>query len=112
MSTQMAIDEYAQALRKGQKEYRERLMAGKNPHPMVLDEIRQDRPSDIVQEVGLVDIPVERIVGTKSAGRISAFTASFRPMLEIQSEFAMKWISLCEAHLGNTGITDPILCYE
>ena len=87
-------------------------MAGKNPHPTVLDEIRQDHPSDIVQEVGLVDIPVERIVGTKSAGRISAFTASFRPMLEIQSEFAMKWISLCEAHLGNTGITDPILCYE
>ena len=112
MSTQMASGEYAQALRKGQKEYRERLMAGKNPHPAVLDEIRQENPSDIVQDVGLVEIPAERIVGTKSAGRISAFTASFRPMLEPQSEFAMKWINLCEAHLGDTGITDPILCFE
>ena len=34
-----AIDEYASALRQGQKEYRELLTAGKDPHPAVLDEI-------------------------------------------------------------------------
>ena len=112
MSTQIAVDEYALALRKGQKEYRERLMAGKQPYPQVLDEIRQENPSDIVQDVGLVEIPSERIVGTKSAGRISAFTASFRPLLDDQTEFAVKWINLCKAHLGDTGITDPIECFE
>ena len=112
MSTQIAADEYAQALRKGQKEYRERLMAGKPPYPAVLDEIRQENALDIVQDVGLVEIPAERIVGTKSAGRISAFTASFRPLLDAQSEFATKWIHLCDAHLSETGITDPIECFE
>ncbi len=112
MSSQMAMDEYALALRKGQKEYRERLVAGKQPYPLVLDEIRQERISDTVQDVGLVEIPVERILGTKSAGRISAFSASFHPLLDSQSEFAAKWAHLCDAHLSETGITDPIECFE
>ena len=112
MINQEAVSEYSEALKKGQKEYRERLLAGKHPYPLVLDELRQENPSDIVQDVGLVEIPAERIVGTKSAGRITAFTASFRPLLDSQSEFAMKWTQLCEAHLGDTGITDPITCFE
>ena len=112
MSRQIAIDEYAQALRQGQKEYRELLMAGKPAHPLVLDEILQDSLTETVVDVGTLEIPAERIVGTKSAGRITAFTASFRPLLDGKSEFANKWINLCAAHLGDTGITDPILCYE
>ena len=112
MNTQIALDEYAQALRLGQKEYRELMMAGKRPHPAVLDEILADQATEAVLNIGLVDIPRERIIGTKSAGRITAFTATFRPLLEAKSEFGMKWISLCEAHLGDTGITDPIECFE
>jgi len=112
MNTQMAIDEYSQALRLGQKEYRELLMAGKEPHPAVLDEILPELATETVLSIGLVDIPTARIVGTKTAGRITAFTSSFRPLLDSKSEFGVKWISLCEAHLGDTGITDPIECYE
>ena len=112
MNSQVALDEYAQALRLGQKEYRELLMAGKEPHPAVLDEILPELATESVYNVGLVDIPTERIVGTKTAGRITAFTATFRPLLDAKSEFGMKWISLCKAHLGDTGITDPIDCFE
>ncbi len=112
MISQTAPDEYNQALRLGQKEYRELLMAGKSPHPAVLDEIHPESATDTVVDVGLIEIPVQRIVGTKSAGRITAFTASFRPLLDQNSEFAVKWINLCNAHMGETGITDPILCYE
>ena len=112
MLAKEAAEQYAQALKKGQKEYKDRVAAGKNPNPLVLDEVRQENPSDIVQDVGLVEIPANRIVGTKSAGRISAFTAEFRPLLDEDSEFGMKWIKLCQAHLGDSGITDPILCYE
>ena len=95
MNTQIAIDEYSQALRLGQKEYRELVMAGQNPHPEVLDEILPELATESVYNVGLVDIPTERIVGTKTAGRITAFTATFRPLLEQKSEFGTKWISLC-----------------
>ncbi len=113
MSIQIAAEEYAQALRQGQKEYRELVMAGRPAYPAVLDEILpESASSDAVLDIGLLEIPAERIVGVKSAGRITAFTASFRPLLDAKSEFAFKWINLCAAHLGETGITDPILCYE
>ena len=112
MSIQTAMDEYSQALRLGQKEYRELLMSGKDPHPAVLDDLLPENAGDVVTDVGLVEIPAERIVGVKSAGRITAFTASFRPLLDLKTEFAAKWISLCDAHLGDTGITDPIFCFE
>ena len=112
MSTGAALDEYYLALRQGQKEYRELMMAGKEPHPAVLDEILPEQSTETVLSIGLVDIPAERIVGTKTAGRITAFTASFHPLLDAKSEFGVKWIQLCEAHLGDTGITDPIECYE
>ena len=112
MIAQTATEEYAQALRLGQKEYRELIMAGRRPHPEVLDELLPENSAEAVVDVGLVEIPSERIIGVKSAGRITAFTASFRPLLEQKSEFGAKWINLCKAHLGETGITDPILCYE
>ena len=109
---QMAADEYSLALKKGQREYRELTAAGRNPHPVVLDEILPPSFTDSVQELGLLEIPAERIVGVKSAGRITAFSASFRPLLESKTEFASKWMNLCKAHLGESGIHDPILCYE
>ena len=112
MSIQAAVDEYNLALKQGQKEYRELVMEGRSPNPAVLDDILPENNTDSVVDVGLVEIPSERIIGTRSAGRITAFTASFRPLLDNKSEFAAKWISLCAAHLGETGITDPILCYE
>ena len=112
MTRQMAIEEFSQALRQGQKEYKECTAQHRNPHPLVLDEILPQGSTETVVELGLVEIPAERIVGVKSAGRVTAFSPSFRPLLDQKSEFGIKWINLCQAHLGETGITDPILCYE
>jgi len=112
MNRQIAADEYALALRQGQKIYREMIMAGKDPNPAVLDDILSDSETPAIVEVGTLEIPAERIVGTKSAGRTNAFTADFLPLLGMDSEFATKWISLCADHLGEVGIRDPIVCYE
>ncbi len=109
---QVATEEYLLALKKGQKVYRERLMAGLPPYPAVLDDILPKESSNMTKEIGLVEIPAERIVGTKSAGRITAFNAEFQPLLDLDSEFAIKWVNLCAAHLGETGITEPIVCFE
>ena len=112
MITAEATEEYISALKQGQKEAKELAALGKNPNPAVLDEILGDIPTESVQEIGLVEIPAERIVGTKSAGRITAFSASFYPLLSSETEFANKWKSLCGDHLGEVGIREPILCYE
>ena len=112
MDLQTAREEYAAALSRGKKEYKERTASGLNPYPAVLDEILADQTAMNIQEVGIVDIPAERIIGVKSAGRTTAFTASFRPLLAVDSEFGFKWCSLCADHLSDTGIREPILCYE
>lgn len=112
MDLQIVKEEYAAALNRGRKEYKERFAAGLNPYPAVLDDILAGRNGLSVQELGIVDVPANRIIGTKSAGRITAFTASFRPLLALDTEFAQKWCMLCRDHLGDTGIREPILCYE
>ena len=113
MSRQEAVAEYGRAQKQAQREYRERVAAGKNPYPEVLDEILPNGiSSDTVQDIGVVEIPTSRIVGVKSSGRIAAFTSSFLPLLDESTEFGMKWAALCEAHLGDTGIQEPIVCFE
>ena len=106
-----AVQEYDLALKAGLKEAKERTALGLNPNPEVLDEILPDVDEYTQQDVGLVEIPAERIVGIKSAGRVTAFSPSFLPLLARNSEFAGKWINLCAAHLGE-GIREPLLCFE
>ena len=107
-----AAEEYALALKQGLKEAKELSAAGKQPYPAVLDDILCETAVDTALDVGLVEIPAERIVGTKSAGRISAFSASFLPLLGQDTEFAIKWKRLCAAHLNDEGIKSPIECFE
>lgn len=108
-----ATEEYRAALRQGQKQYRELLAAGKDPYPAVLDDILGSEQAECqTVDIGLTEIPADRIVGTKSAGRITAFTAGFLPLLNPGSEFSTKWVRLCDAHLTDEGIREPILCFE
>ena len=112
MSIMEAREEYARALRMGLKEQKELLAGGKDTSPAVLDNILPATVPESTVSIGLVEIPAQRIVGTKTAGRITAFTPSFLPLLSEESEFAQKWMILCDAHLSDEGIRDPIVCYE
>ncbi len=110
MRRQEALEEYAKALKEGQREYKECISKKLPPHPAVLDTLLPGGSTSI--SMGLVEIPISRIVGTKSMGRINAFSPSFRPLLEVNTEFGAKWVSLCADHLGEEGIHDPIECFE
>lgn len=107
-----AREEYLRARRLAQKEIRELNMQGKDTEPAVLDVIIGENYAVSAQEVGLVNIPVERIVGTKTVGRIGAFSPGFLPVLGPETEFAQKWMHLCVAHMSDEGIRSPVLCFE
>ena len=107
-----AREEYLKARRVGLKEIKEANLQGKDTEPAVLDAILGENYTLSTQELGIVNIPVERIVGTKSAGRIGAFSPGFLPVLGVETEFAQKWMHLCVAHLSDEGIRSPALCYE
>lgn len=112
MNLQYTADEYTQALKQGQRVFRERTAAGLDPHPPVLDDLLQGTAHYTTQELGTLEVPAERVVGTKTRGRISAFAADFLPLLGTNTEFAQKWMSLCAIHLGSEGIRDAVECYE
>ena len=112
MSRSEAVEEYGKALKEGQREYKDCLQKEISPNPAVLDEILEPDAAENCIAVGVMEIPIHRIVGTKSAGRITAFSPSFHPLMKADTEFAAKWINLCDAHLSEEGIQSPIECYE
>ena len=81
------MKEYSKAKKMGEKNLKQGQL-------LVLDETidaidRLDR-----SYLGCIDIPTNRIVGTKTRGRVSAFAPGFMPLLDEDSEFAMKWENL------------------
>ena len=99
-----ALADYDKAYRMGKKE---------GQTLPVLDDILKEKNITAAREIplGLVQIPSELLVGTKTAGRSTAFSKSFYPILKENTEFAAKWMELYKAHM-NEGIRDPIKAYE
>ena len=110
MSRFEALTEYENAVKSGKKYYNNAISKGEDPYPIVLDEIINMAEVSSVN-IGLVDIPIDRIVGTYTGGRKNAFAGNFMPLMEAKTEFGMKWIDLFNYQV-NEGINDPILCYE
>lgn len=84
---------------------------GEYPYLPVLDEILSY--TDIVSQVplGTMDIPLSKLVGTKTAERSLSFASNFMPLLLERSEFGIKWLNLYN-HQVEDGIQDPIVAYE
>ena len=104
-------DEYMKALRAGEKEYREKVAAGEYPYLAALDDILPDCDSMPHRQMGLIEIPVELIAGTKTRARQNSFAPDFMPLLDPDSEFAAKWNSLYNAQIKE-GFSDPVKVYE
>ena len=105
------LEDYKNALKSGQRAYRACVARGQSPYLAVLDDILVNVNIVAQEPLGLVEIPAESIVGTKTSGRHTAFAPNFMPLLEPDTEFAAKWSNLCDAHLEE-GIHTPIIAYE
>ncbi|MCI5827144.1 MAG: BMP family ABC transporter substrate-binding protein [Lachnospiraceae bacterium] len=107
----MAIEDYSIAKRMAQKAARSAVSNGSYPYLPALDEFV---PRDEIcgeQPLGIVDIPLDMVAGTKTSARKNSFANNFMPLLDEDTEFAVKWSNLYEAQM-NEGIRDPILAYE
>jgi len=107
----MSFELYEKARKLGVKAYKKAVSAGKYPYLPVLDDIIERDSIASEMNLGLMDIPLSRIVGTSNAGRTQAFASNFMPLMRSGSEFASKWSMLCDAHLDE-GIRDAIKVYE
>lgn len=107
----MSVEDYKEALRSGQKAYRKALGEGRYPYLPVLDDILSMQKIDAEVSLGLVEIPMSHIAGTRTAGRTKAFANNFMPLLEDGSEFSTKWIRLSDS-LIKEGLREPVKAYE
>ena len=104
-------DEYLKARKAGEKEYKARLAAGEYPYLPALDDILPDADTKNGKPLGLMEIPLNLVAGTRTRARQNSFAPNFMPLLEPGTEFEAKWSSLYDYQLAE-GITDPIKVYE
>lgn len=107
----MAIQQYNVARKRAQKAYRQDIANEKYPYLKVLDEILPFTQTAGETDLGLIEIPIDKIVGTKTAGRTRAFSSTFMPLLDDTTEFASKWSALYKSHISE-GIQEPIIACE
>ncbi|MCI7106445.1 MAG: BMP family ABC transporter substrate-binding protein [Lachnospiraceae bacterium] len=103
--------EYQEALKLGKKEYKACVSRGRFPYLPVLDDILSREEIRTEQNMGLIQVPLDFVVGTSTMGRTYSFAANFMPILAEKTEFAIKWMNLSDAQI-NEGIRDPIIAYE
>ncbi|MCD8332547.1 MAG: BMP family ABC transporter substrate-binding protein [Clostridiales bacterium] len=107
----MSQEHYLAAQKLGRKEMQARAALSQPDTLPALDIILEDVEIRGEVPLGLIDIPTDLIVGTKTRGRMNSFAPNFMPIMDEDTEFAMKWMNLCASHLWE-GIRDPIIAYE
>lgn len=105
------MDFYSRARREGLRVYQAAIQANTDPYLPVLE----DKVPNLSQlsrlSLGVLTIPLDRVIGSVSQGRSYAFSEGFLPVLESGSEFASKWEHLCES-VEAEGINQPITALE
>lgn len=107
----MAMEDYLQARKEGLRITHALQSRGEDPNLPVLSELVPglNRLSQV--PLGILQIPMEQIAGTATKGRTTAFARNFMPLLESDSEFAVKW-SILYDDVTENGMRDPVVAYE
>lgn len=102
---------YLAARKLGLKEYSNYISKGRNGYLPFLDGVLKN--IEIVSEVdlGISDIPLRKIKGTYSYLRSISFARNYMPLMEPETEFALKWMNVYNIQ-NNEGLRDSIKVYE
>ena len=68
MSRQEAVEQYARALKRGRKLYKDCLIRGRYPYPQVLDEILDNTMVAGQVDMGVKEIPMDQLPAPKQRG--------------------------------------------
>lgn len=105
-------NDYEKAKREGDHAYRRAILSGEYPYLPALNSMVEDIDKYAVREVvGLREIPMYMIAGTKTAGRQNSFASNFMPLMDFGTEFSYKWSTLYDSAIED-GIREPIKVYE
>ncbi len=111
MDRATAGSHYLTARKLGVKEYSKRISKGLTGYLPFMEGVLKNIEIIYELDLGIIELPLKKIVGTYTYGRSRSFAGNFMPLLTQKTEFAGKWANLCKAHI-NEGIRDPIKVYE
>ena len=104
-------DHYGKARRDGLRIYTAAIQANTDPYLPVLENKVQNLAQLSRLPLGVMTVPLDRVVGSVSQGRAYAFPENFLPILDGGSEFAAKWDRLYES-VEAEGVNMPITALE
>ena len=107
----MSSEDYDKARKLGLKESHARMQRHENPYLAALEDTVESLSALPHRSLGLVRVPLKKMVGTATRGRSNAFAANFMPIMDPGSEFANKWSALYEGILAD-GMTQPVKALE
>ena len=107
----MSVTEYNKARHDGLRETHALASRGESPVLPVLSEIVPRLNAMAQVPLGLTQISIDQIEGTATKGRTTAFSRSFLPLLDQNSEFATKWSVLYD-DVAAEGLRQPIIALE
>ena len=82
-------------------------------HPVVLEKILDRNKVAYKIELGVLEIPMNQIVGIAAADqRELLYASNFMPLSKANTEFANTWRHLYQEFLSDDGLCKPIRCYE
>ena len=105
------MDHYGKARRDGLRIYTAALQAHEDPYLPVLEKKVPELATLSRLSLGVISVPISRVLGSVSEGRSKAFTKNFLPILEGGSEFAAKWDRLYES-VESEGVRQPVTALE
>ena len=85
---------------------------GEDPHLIEIISILDDQSMERTVSVGVLEIPVNQIVGAADMVDREIYTYNYQPLTPPDSEFANQWCKLYQHYLSDEGLRDPITCYE
>jgi hypothetical protein len=101
-----ALEDYRAARRRGRR------FASENPGDGGLLPVFVPPEATLSEfPLGVTEVPLSKIAGAFSAGRVSAFAGNYMPLLDENTEFAQKWMKVDSYHLTE-GILESVKAYE
>lgn len=103
---------YHKAHNLGRKNIRKSEKEGTDPYLKELSSVLNDDMVAGKVELGVMEIPTDKIVGVFSETEKDLYTYDFMPLSDPDTEFADQWCNLYLHYLGDKGIRGAVTCYE
>ena len=102
---------YKQARAIGRRFLSEHSNSDAKGYLLILDDLISNVEITGEINLGTCEIPINKIIGTRTSARSNAFAGNFMPLLPENTEFGAKWMKLYNSHILE-GIREPIKVYE